>query len=107
MHVGGRVANEGSQLGDCGLVVGATYPEELAEVRGAAPGIPFLVPGVGAQGGDAATVVEHGTNAARSGLMVSSSRAVLYASSGEDFAVAARAEAQRTAASLTISANRT
>ena len=107
MHVAERVANEWSQLGDCGLVVGATYPEELAEVRGAAPGIPFLVPGVGAQGGDAATVVEHGTNAARSGLMVSSSRAVLYASSGEDFAVAARAEAQRTAASLTISANRT
>jgi orotidine-5'-phosphate decarboxylase len=107
MHVAERVANEWSQLGDCGLVVGATYPEELAEVRAVAPGIPFLVPGVGAQGGDAATVVEHGTNAARSGLMVSSSRAVLYASNGEDFAEAARAEAQRTAASLTISTDRT
>jgi orotidine-5'-phosphate decarboxylase len=107
MHVAERVANEWSQLGDCGLVVGATYPEELAKVRSAAPGIPFLVPGVGAQGGDAATVVKHGTNAARSGLMVSSSRAVLYASNGEDFAEAARAEAQRTAASLTISTDRT
>ena len=102
MHVAERVANEWSQLGDCGLVVGATYPEELAEVRAVAPSIPFLVPGVGAQGGDAATVVEHGANAAGSGLIVSSSRAVLYASRGEDFAEAARAEAQRTAGSLAI-----
>ncbi|WP_395159009.1 orotidine-5'-phosphate decarboxylase [Ilumatobacter sp.] len=106
MHVAERVANEWSQLGDCGLVVGATYPQELAEVRAAAPGIPFLVPGVGAQGGDAATVVEHGSNAAHNGLMVSSSRAVLYASSGDDFAEAARAEAQRTATSLTINPDR-
>lgn len=102
MHVAERVAKEWSQLGDCGLVVGATYPEELADVRAAAPDIPFLVPGVGAQGGDAATVVEHGADAARSGLMVSSSRAVLYASNDNDFAEAARAEAQRTAASLAI-----
>jgi orotidine-5'-phosphate decarboxylase len=101
MHVAERVANEWSQLGDCGLVVGATYPIELAEVRAAAPDVPFLVPGVGAQGGDAATVVEHGADARSSGLVVSSSRAILYAGSGDDFASAARAEAQRTAASLT------
>ncbi len=105
VHVAERVATQWAQLGDCGLVVGATYPAELAEVRAAAPDIPFLVPGVGAQGGDAATVVEHGANAATSGLIVSSSRAVLYASSGADFAEAARAEAQRTAASLTIHAS--
>lgn len=104
MHVAERVATQWSQLGDCGLVVGATYPTELAEIRAVAPDVPFLVPGVGAQGGDAATAVEHGSNAASSGLMVSSSRAVLYASSGEDFAEAARAEAQRTAAPLTIRA---
>ena len=103
LHVAERVATQWSQLGDCGLVVGATYPTELAEVRAAAPDIPFLVPGVGAQGGDAATVVEHGADKSTSGLIVSSSRAVLYASSGDDFAEAARAEAQRTAASLTIS----
>jgi len=102
MHVAERVANEWSQLGECGLVVGATYPAELAEVRAAAPDIPFLVPGVGAQGGDAATVVEHGADASSQGLIVSSSRAVLYASSGDDFAEAARAEAQRTAQPLTI-----
>jgi len=102
VHVAERVANEWSKLGDCGLVVGATYPAELAEVRAIAPELPLLVPGVGAQGGDAATVVEHGANAAHSGLVVNSSRAVLYASSGPDFAEAARAEAQRTSATLRI-----
>jgi orotidine-5'-phosphate decarboxylase len=99
-HVAARVANEWSKLGDCGLVVGATYPTELAEVRAIAPNLPLLVPGVGAQGGDAATVVEHGANATRRGLVVNSSRAVLYASSGPDFAEAARAEAAKTAATL-------
>lgn len=99
-HVAERVANEWSKLGDCGLVVGATYPTELAEVRSIAPDLPLLVPGVGAQGGDAATVVEHGANASHSGLIVNSSRAVLYASSGSDFAEAARSEATRAAATL-------
>jgi len=101
-HVAERVANEWSKLGDCGLVVGATYPTELAEVRAIAPNLPLLVPGVGAQGGDAATVVEHGANAAHRGLVVNSSRAVLYASSGSDFAEAARAVAEETAATLKI-----
>jgi len=100
VHVAERVANEWSKLGDCGLVVGATYPTELAEVRAIAPDLPLLVPGVGTQGGDAATVVEHGADAAHSGLVVNSSRAVLYASSGPDFAEAARAEAERTRSSL-------
>ena len=92
------VANQWSKLGDCGLVVGATYPGELADVRAIAPDIPILVPGVGAQGGDAATAVEHGARHDGRGLMVSSSRAILYASDGADFAEAARAEAERTAA---------
>ena len=100
VHVAERVAKEWSQLGDCGLVVGATYPAELAEVRAIAPDLPLLVPGVGAQGGDAATVVEFGASAAHSGLIVNSSRAVLYASNGADFAEAARQEAERTAATL-------
>ena len=102
VHVAERVANEWSKIGDCGLVVGATYPAELAEVREIAPDLPLLVPGIGAQGGDAATVVEYGANSAHSGLVVNSSRAVLYASSGPDFAEAARAEAQRTSATLQI-----
>lgn len=101
-HVARMVADDWSTRGDCGLVVGATYPSELAEVRAIAPDIPILVPGVGAQGGDAAAVVEHGASADGRGLIVNSSRAVLYASRGADFAEAARAEAERTAASLRL-----
>ncbi|MFK7916499.1 MAG: orotidine-5'-phosphate decarboxylase [Ilumatobacter sp.] len=102
VHVAERVANEWSRLGDCALVVGATYPTELAEVRSIVGELPLLVPGVGAQGGDAATVMEHGASASGRGLIVSSSRAILYASSGDDFADAAHSEAQRTAASLAL-----
>ena len=101
-HVADMVASQWSKLGDCGLVVGATYPGELADVRSIAPDVPILVPGVGEQGGDAASAVEHGATRDGRGLMVSTSRAVLYASDGADFADAARAEAQRTAASLRL-----
>jgi orotidine-5'-phosphate decarboxylase len=101
-HVARLVADDWSTRGDCGLVVGATYPTELADVRSIAPNIPFLVPGVGAQGGDAATVVEHGASASGRGLIVNSSRAVLYASRGADFAEAARTEAECTAAALRL-----
>ncbi|MGB3735763.1 MAG: orotidine-5'-phosphate decarboxylase [Ilumatobacter sp.] len=100
VHVAERAASEWSQLGDCALVVGATYPTELADVRSIVGDMPLLVPGVGAQGGDAGTVREHGAAASGRGLMVNSSRAILYASDGDDFADAARAEAQRTAAAL-------
>jgi orotidine-5'-phosphate decarboxylase len=99
-HVAERVATEWSQLGDCGLVVGATYPTELADVRTIAPDLPILVPGVGAQGGDLGAAVEHGAARDGRGLIVNSSRSVLYASDGDDFADAARAEAARTAAAL-------
>jgi orotidine-5'-phosphate decarboxylase len=101
-HVAQLVADDWSTRGDCGLVVGATYPSELADVRAIAPNVPILVPGVGAQGGDAGAVVEHGARADRRGLVVNSSRAILYASGGPDFADAARAEAERTAADLQI-----
>ena len=79
--------------GNCLLVVGATYPKELAEIRQIVGEMPLLVPGVGAQGGDVAQVVRNGQTAAGTGLLVSSSRAILYASAGEDFASAARAAA--------------
>jgi len=101
-HVARLVADDWATRGDCGLVVGATYPQELADVRTIAPDVPLLVPGVGAQGGDAATVVEHGADSGGRGLIVNSSRAVLYASGGDDFADAARAEAERTAATLRV-----
>ena len=86
--------------GQLGLVVGATYPAEIARVRALAPTLPMLIPGVGAQGGDASATVRAGwrggaghTDAA---IVVNSSRAILYASPGQDFVAAARAEALRT-----------
>ena len=90
-HVAETVAREWNGNGNCALVVGATYPEELADVRGRVGDLPLLVPGVGAQGGDVAAVVRNGCTAAGTGLMISSSRAILYASAGEDYAEAARA----------------
>lgn len=91
-HVARRVADQWSKLGDCGLVVGATYPDELREVRTIVGDLPLLVPGIGAQGGDvAATAV--GADSSGMGMVVNSSRAILYASRGADFADAARAVA--------------
>jgi orotidine-5'-phosphate decarboxylase len=76
--------------GNCALVVGATYPQELAQVRALTGDMPFLVPGVGAQGGDVQAVVTNGQTAAGDGLMVSSSRAILYAASDDTWIEAAR-----------------
>jgi orotidine-5'-phosphate decarboxylase len=79
--------------GACGLVVGATYPQELADLRALAPELPFLVPGVGAQGGDLAATVRYGPTQAGLGPVINASRSIVYASSQEDFAQAARAAA--------------
>jgi orotidine-5'-phosphate decarboxylase len=84
------VAQRWNTRGNCMMVVGATYPRELAEIREIAGDIPFLVPGVGAQGGDVAHAVLNGRTRNGTGLVISSSRAILYASSGDDFADAAR-----------------
>jgi orotidine-5'-phosphate decarboxylase len=81
--------------GQLGLVVGATYPAEVESVRRIAPKLPLLIPGIGAQGGDAAATVKAGWRA-DAPIVVSSSRAILYASGGADFAQAARTEALRT-----------
>jgi orotidine-5'-phosphate decarboxylase len=95
--------------GQVGLVVGATYPAEVARVRELAPTLPLLIPGVGAQGGDAAATVRagwRGTLGPSGGwsttgpIIVNSSRAVLYASAGADFAQAARRVAEATRAQL-------
>lgn len=91
-----RAAQDWNHNGQLGLVVGATYPREVARVRELAPHLPLLVPGIGAQGGDLQATVRHGRCADGQGLILNSSRAVLYASQGEDFAAAARAEALRT-----------
>lgn len=79
--------------GACGLVVGATAPAELARIRAIAPDLPFLIPGVGAQGGDLAAALEHGVTRDGLGPVINASRAILYASRREDFAEAARAAA--------------
>lgn len=81
--------------GQLGLVVGATYPAEIERVRGVAPTVPLLIPGVGAQGGDAAATVKAGWRPGAP-IIVNSSRAILYASPGADFAAAARREAVKT-----------
>ena len=81
--------------GQLGLVVGATFPAEIERVRLLAPTLPLLIPGVGAQGGDAVATVKAGWRP-DAAIVVNSSRAILYASSGDDFAEAARREAMRT-----------
>jgi orotidine-5'-phosphate decarboxylase len=88
-------AQRWNSRGNCLLVVGATYPGDLAEVRALVGDMPLLVPGVGAQRGDVSQVVQNGQTAQGTGLIISSSRGILYASSGEDFAGAARAATQQ------------
>jgi orotidine-5'-phosphate decarboxylase len=77
-NVAAKVASDWNARGNCMLVVGATYPEEMRRVRAIAPELTFLVPGVGAQGGDVDAVVSAGLDARGLGLMLSSSRGVLY-----------------------------
>ncbi len=94
LRVAETVAREWNTHGNCALVCGATWPEELGQVRARVGDMPLLVPGIGAQGGDVAAVLRHGLTAERTGLMINSSRGILYAGSGEDFAAAARAAAR-------------
>ena len=93
-HVAETVARDWNGNGNCLLVVGATWPGQLREVRAIAGDLPFLVPGVGAQGGDVEAVVRNGCTPDGSGLLVSSSRAILYASDGPDHAAASAAAAR-------------
>ncbi|HRP65179.1 MAG TPA: orotidine-5'-phosphate decarboxylase [Thauera sp.] len=95
-HVARTVAEDWNASGNCGLVVGATFPAEIARVRELTGDMPLLVPGIGAQGGDIAATLAAGRTAQGAGLMINSSRAILYASRGEDFAEAARRVALET-----------
>ncbi len=81
--------------GNLGLVVGATNPDQLQTVRGICPGMPLLIPGIGAQGGELAAAVRMGTDHRGRLAIVSSSRGIIYASGGPDYAEAARREASR------------
>jgi len=88
-------ALEWNTHGNIGLVVGATYPNQLQSIRKLCPDMPLLIPGIGAQGGDLGAVVKHGADANGEKAIISCSRPILYASRGQDFATAARAEALR------------
>jgi orotidine-5'-phosphate decarboxylase len=100
-HVARLAQGPWNTNGQLGLVVGATYPAEIARVRSIAPTLPLLIPGVGAQGGDAVATVKAGLT--QDGLIVvNSSRAILYASKGPDFAQSARDVALQTRASLVL-----
>ena len=89
-HVARLVAEEWNASGNCGLVVGATFPAEIARVRALIGDMPLLVPGIGAQGGDIAATLAAGRSTHGAGLMINSSRAILYAGQDENFAAAAR-----------------
>ncbi len=95
-HVAWLANHEWNQTGQMALVVGATYPEELGKVRKIVGNMPILVPGIGAQGGDIEQTVSEGVDDQSQGMMISSSRAILYASSGDDFAQAAATVARAT-----------
>ncbi|MFC1955690.1 orotidine-5'-phosphate decarboxylase [Chloroflexota bacterium] len=90
------IAQKVSEWNTCdnmGLVVGATYPEELRSIRQRFPEMPLLIPGIGAQGGDLPTVVSYGVDAKSENTIINSSRQIIYASQGSDFARAARCAA--------------
>jgi orotidine-5'-phosphate decarboxylase len=87
-----KVATDWNKNQNCMLVVGATYPKELLEVRKIIGDITILVPGVGAQGGDIESTLKNGLNSKKKGLIISSSRGIIYASSGKNFAEKAREE---------------
>lgn len=91
-HIARRAAEQWNHNSNCLLVVGATWPHQMAKIRSLVGNMPFLVPGIGAQGGDITTMVQAGQTSDGNGLIISSSRAILYASNQADFASAARAE---------------
>ena len=94
-HVAYRVAKHWNKNGNCALVVGATYPDELCEVRRLIGDMPILIPGIGAQGGDVEKTVSAGKDSRGQGMIINSSRGVIFASKGADFAEAARRETEK------------
>jgi orotidine-5'-phosphate decarboxylase len=108
LHVAKLAAQHWNDSGQISLVVGATFPEEIAKVRAIVGDMPLLIPGIGAQGGDIDATVSAGKIAGKpgSGMMINSSRAILYASSGSDFSQAARAVAITTRDALRAAASK-
>ena len=108
LHVAKLAAQQWNQSGQISLVVGATFPEEIAKVRAIVGEMPLLIPGIGAQGGDIDATVRAGkiSDKPGTGMIINSSRAILYASSGSDFAEAARTVAMSTRDALRAATNK-
>jgi len=108
LHVAKLAAQQWNSSGQISLVVGATFPEEIAKVRAIVGEIPLLIPSIGAQGGDIDATVSAGKIIGKpgTGMIINSSRAILYASSGSDFAQAARAVAITTRDALRAAASK-
>jgi len=94
LHIAAQV-REWNQMNNAGLVVGATHPRELQQVRKATPDLPFLIPGVGAQGGDLETAVRIGATATGDLAIINASRSIIFADAGQHFAEAAAREAKK------------
>lgn len=90
LKIAKKIVKDWNENGNIGMVVGATYPNELAMVRKVAPNIPFLIPGIGAQGGNLEKTVRAGADKNKKGIMINSSRDIIFAGSGPDFAEIAR-----------------
>jgi orotidine-5'-phosphate decarboxylase len=99
-HIVAEKVNQWNDAGNCGLVVGATHPEELRKIRELAPDVPFLIPGIGAQGGDVKRTIRWGTDGTGGRAIINSSRGIIYASSGEDYSEAARKKAEELRATI-------
>lgn len=95
LHVAQKATEWNNTFKNCLLVVGATWPEEMKKIREHAKDMYFLVPGIGAQGGDLGKILKTGLRPDRSGLIIHSSRAILFASNGDDFAERAKNEAKK------------
>ena len=90
MKVAERIIEWDKIYKNCLMVVGATWPEQMQQIRGIAPDMNFLVPGIGTQGGDLAGTLKAGLRADKAGLIINAGRSIIYASNGEDFAEKAR-----------------
>ena len=99
-RVAKNVATEWNKNGNCGVVVGATYPGELQEVRDIVGEMPILIPGIGAQGGDASEAYALGKNERGAGVLIAAARSIIFASHGVDFADAARGAAEKITQSI-------
>ncbi len=95
LHVARKVVEWNLEYSNCGLVVGATHPEDLGSIRETAVNLPFLIPGIGAQGGNLKMAIQYGTDKDGFSVLVNASRSILYASAEKDFAEAAGTVAEK------------